>query len=37
MSKFLTKKFIAEHLKKGGFKHEVQHGITTGETPLQAS
>jgi hypothetical protein len=22
---------------KGGFKHEVQHGITIDETPLQAS
>jgi hypothetical protein len=23
--------------KHGGFKHEVQHGITIDETPLQAS
>jgi hypothetical protein len=26
-----------DFLKLGGFKHEVQHGITIDETPLQAS
>jgi hypothetical protein len=24
------------YFKDGGFKHEVQHGITIDETPLQA-
>ena len=28
---------ISNAIYTGGFKHEVQHGITIDETPLQAS
>jgi hypothetical protein len=31
------KSLVDQTLAEGGFKHEVQHGITIDETPLQAS